>query len=411
MKRYSYFIGKSRRWWPVGLVVLIMMLVPAMMGITSSKILAQSGGTLTDGSSIAGNLTDQTRVILYNFSGEPGQLVNIQVIGTTPGMAPTISLLSPAQQQIANSNSDPFNTVGAAARLSFQLADSGTYSVLVGGTNGGYLLRFSLHPAGQSTALTLNTAVTAIFTTDAGPQTFNFSVNPGDSATLALISSNPDFVFSTQVYDGTGQLIAILSGPALKTQALVLCEATGTYQVVVGASNPAIQGNISITVSNAANGACVPAPANASPQVSSPGTNVGSAVPPANVCAATLKTNGVINLRRGPSVFHAIVGQFEPGTYMIVSGHSVDGKWYVSTDGTRQSWMQGSLVNLNGPCNNLQMVQAPPAPYTRTPLPTATPIIITATPVVITATPIILTAIPVSPTPAIVTAIAPSATP
>src|SRR5258706_5514762 len=133
-----------------------LILISVALLITSGRTAAQGGNNLTNGSIIAGTVDDQNRVALYTFNGAPGDLITAQVIGTTAGMDPTLSLLSPAQRQIVTSNDDPYNGTNDA-RISFRLTEGGTHSLLVSGTNGGYLLRFNSRA--QTTAISLTMSV------------------------------------------------------------------------------------------------------------------------------------------------------------------------------------------------------------------------------------------------------------
>jgi len=123
------------------------------------------------------------------------------------------------------------------------------------------------------------------------------------------------------------------------------------------------------------------------------------------VCVATSLREFDINLRRGPSVFHGIIGTLGPHSSLEINGKNFNGTWYVNVDNGRQAWIAANLVSLNGPCDNLPVIQGPPAPFTPTFTPTATPIVIvitsvvrpprTRTPFVVTATPIVITATPI----------------
>ena len=138
----------------IGLCFCVILLAFLLLLMRSGDVQAQGNTTLTNGSVVTGTLNDQTRIVLYNFSGKVGDLITAQVIGTTPGMTPTLSLLAPGQQHLADNNSDPYSPASLTdARISYLLTGDGTYSILVGGTNGDFVLRFASRQSSPATAL------------------------------------------------------------------------------------------------------------------------------------------------------------------------------------------------------------------------------------------------------------------
>jgi hypothetical protein len=396
----------TKRWITLAGLVIVM----AALLITSGKTAAQDSNNLSSGSIVAGTIGDQNRVNLYTFNGAPGDLMTAQVIGTTPGMDPTLSLLSPTQRQVTSSNDDPYNGTNDA-RISFRLTEGGTHSLLVSGTNGGYLLRFNLR--GQSTAipLTINAPTTLSLGPGIPPQLY--SLNVTNSFSLVVNTNTTGLAFVAQVFNPSGRLAAILGGPDTPVAEVTLCGA-GNYQVVVSASDVGGNGSVSILASPDRLGLCsgdiANPPATVAPLAFTPPPQSAT-----NVCVATSLRDFDINLRRGPSLFHGIIGTLGPRNSITISGRNLNGTWYVNVENGRQAWVAANLITLNGPCGNLLVIQAPPAPFTFTPPPTITPIIIiltatpyprTATPFVVTSTPIVITATPIiiTATPIVLTA-------
>src|SRR5687768_125737 len=91
--------------------LLLLALILAFFVAPFTLIHAQ-GNTLTYGSSTAGSITDQNRLILYSFNGNAGDVVTAYAIGVTAGLDPSISLLSPGQQPLANNDNDAFGGAG-----------------------------------------------------------------------------------------------------------------------------------------------------------------------------------------------------------------------------------------------------------------------------------------------------------
>lgn len=235
------------RWFRLALLSLLL-LVPA-----AGAALAQGGTTLTNGSVVTGTISDQSRLLIYGYSGNPGEVITAQVIGTTPGMNPTISLLSPTQQQLANNDNDPLGAVGNTnARISYRLKEAGVYSILVGGTNGQFVLQFSARAPGQATSLQIGMPATANILTGGAPQVYNFSADPAAPTVLTLSASSPNFAFAAQVYDGNGILIGLLGGPTLQTASLTVAPGSDVYEVLVGALSPTMQGSVTLLIAKGA---------------------------------------------------------------------------------------------------------------------------------------------------------------
>ena len=396
--------------------------------LVSGQAQAQGSTNLTSGSVVTGTLSDQTRLVLYSFGGKAGDLITAEVIGTSPGMNPTVSLLAPGQQQIGSNSGDPYGPAGlTTARVSALLQGDGTYSVIVGGTNGDYVLRFGSRQVNPATMLVLNTPVVTNIGAGGAPQMYVLSTTPGTGISMTFSASSAGFSFGVQVFDSGGQLVAILGGPTVQTQSLTLCANTDRYELLVSATDPRLQGTLSILAATDTSGLCSGTTvqnAGGPPPTIVP---IGStAQPPSNVCTATSIRDFEINLRRGPSTFFGIAGQLAPHASLLVAGRSSDNNWYASMDNGRTVWIAANLVALNGPCGSLPVIASPPPPFTFTPPPTQTPIIIivpatprerrrTPTPMVVTQTPIIITQTPivVTQTPFVVTAtpVPPTATP
>jgi hypothetical protein len=396
----------TKRW----ITLAGLLIVTVALLVTSGKTAAQGSNNLTNGSIVTGAIDDQNRVTLYTFNGSPGDLITAQVIGTTGGMDPTLSLLSPAQRQVVTSNDDPYNGTNDA-RISFRLTEGGTHSLLVSGTNGSYLLRFNSRP--QTAAIPLTMSATTNLSLGPGIPPQLYTLNVTNSFSLVVNTNTTGLAFVAQVYNPSGQLAAILGGPGTPIAEVTLCGA-GNYQVLVSAAEVGTTGSVSILASPDRLGLCsgniaVNAGATPAPLLYTPPPQSAT-----NICVATSLRDFDINLRRGPSLFHGIIGTLGPRNSITINGRNTNGSWYVNVENGRQAWVASNLITLNGPCSNLPVIQAPPAPFTFTPPPTSTPIIIvltatphpaTTTPFVITATPIIITA-----TPIIVTA-TPTATP
>jgi len=88
-----------------------------------------------------------------------------------------------------------------------------------------------------------------------------------------------------------------------------------------------------------------------------------------------------LNVRRGDSTFHPILGALPNGTEVELLARNAAGTWYVVPFGLSQGWVSGLYLNIAGDTSGLPVQTAPAAP------PTALPTAIPATAVPATAVP------------------------
>src|SRR5476649_1023799 len=192
-------VGNPISYHLIRLGLLLTVIAMLLLFTTFGQIGAQGSVTLVSGGSVTGTINDQTHIALYTFIGKAGDLISLQAIGTTPGMNATLSLLAPSQQQLASNASDPNSPVGLdGARVSYLLPQDGMYSVLVGGTNGDFLLRFGSRPSRPAIPLAPNVPIVATLVTGAGPQLYSLTTNPGGGVSLTF-STGPGFSYDAQI--------------------------------------------------------------------------------------------------------------------------------------------------------------------------------------------------------------------
>jgi uncharacterized protein YraI len=321
-------------------------LIAAVCLLLSGAVLAQ-GGFISYGQTVTGNLSDQSPVALYTFQGNSGDLIAVEVSTASPGLDPTVALLSPGGVPLLNNDNDPFSFNPGDAGLRFQLPETGVYSLLVGGANnsrGDFGLRLILRPS-STTPVTLADAVQIDLAT--GPQTVLVTGNPAGVTAVTLQSAPVEAAFSVEVRHPSGQTIAVFINIANAT--LTLPAAAGNYVVVVSPGAAGVQGIVSISQGPGA--VNLPAPVATEEALPAP------AAPPANVCSIT-PASGAVNVRSGPGTNFGILATIQPGQYLVVVGQNAG--WYMVTlPGGIQGWIAGSVSTLNGPCANLPQIQAP----------------------------------------------------
>jgi hypothetical protein len=124
------------------------LLIGALCLLLAGVVSAQ-GGFIAYGQSVSGSITDQTPLGFYTFQGNAGDAMTAQVSANAIGLDLTLALLSPSGLQVANNDNDPFGFNPTDARVSYQLTETGVYSLLVGAANntrGDFVLRLSQRP-------------------------------------------------------------------------------------------------------------------------------------------------------------------------------------------------------------------------------------------------------------------------
>ncbi len=358
-------LGKA----PILSRILLGVLLVVILLVSSSLGLAQ--GPITYGSSVVGSLSAEAPLGFHVFTGNAGDQINLLAVGITPNMAPAISLLGPDQQQLSSSSSDPFGTAGEV-RISYRLQTAGLYTMLI--TNaasvpGDYLLRLNGRPAVPGTTVSDQAAAVVEVAPQSPVQVFAFAANPGASTIVTVATNSPGFEFAVQWLDPSGQVAGTQSGSASQQVSLMVGPGEGVYEAHVASLTPDVPGAVTVSLGLGSTPSVqAPAPPVATEEVAPPQPSGASA--PAGVCS--VNTDGVVNLRSGPGTDYSIIGQLTAGNYLVITGMSGDGTWYMGDYFGQQAWVFTGVVGINGPCSGLPVVQTSAQPSQPSAPPTAT---------------------------------------
>lgn len=299
------------RWILIGLVLLLLAVGPV---VTHAQ-----GGMLNYGDNVQGSLSAQAPLGFYTFAGAQGDLVTATVIGLTPGLQPTVSLLNASGSQVAFSANDPITPLPNDATLTRRLSADGTYTLLVGsanfGSSGEYILFLSaeLPETGASVS---EDAPAEVEVQPATAQVFDVQANPDAPTVVNFSSQPPGFLYTVYVRNPDGQLIATLDGSIVQNSALSLAAADGVYQIRV-VPNGNVPGTVSVSVGEITPLDDVPEPVTteeaAAPQ---PVT----ATPDADACQVAVTTP--VAVRSGPSQNFDLLGELEPNVFYPLLGRS-----------------------------------------------------------------------------------------
>ncbi len=369
MNRLTFTAGKTVR--RAGLVLLLAALI-AVAGIAAAQ-----GGLIAYHSTVSGSITGEAPFVIYTFSGTVGDFVTASALSLSGELAPGLALLGPNQRQVALSESDPFGSGDpGAARLSYRLAQNGLYSLLVSSTAGGtgdFVLRLSGQPALAVPRPILQPGMPTVVNVvaDGPPQAYGFNISPDGPTTLQVRPGAQPFPFTAQVIDASGQVVAGLAGGGLQANVLTFSPGSGLFEVRLVGLDPESLGVVELLVTGGPAPITGPGPA-ATPTPAPPEATEEVTGP--TVCQVTSDLN--VNVRSGPNTNYDIVGALLRGSVLEVVGRNFNASWYVVDFNGRQGWVATSVVEVQGPCDNLPLIAEPPTP---TPVPpTATPTVLAA---------------------------------
>lgn len=252
-------------WLFIALVVGVVMLT----GVASppNRIShAQTGELLEYGASVRGSISPEAPLAMYNFNGNIGDLVHVDVRGLTNGFDPTVDLIGPDQQPLASSQYNRLAVNSRNVNIGLFLPQSGTYTLMVGGMNGttgDFVLRLQGRAPVVSTPLTYGQAVQVTVPQNAPPQFYTFDAQdcPTILSVINLSGGQPfTFPYVVKVRNQQGQDVALLRGGDAQGDRVTVAPLSGHYEVEVLSDDPALEGAITLLVSCAeAQPGCQPA--------------------------------------------------------------------------------------------------------------------------------------------------------
>jgi hypothetical protein len=347
------------------LVVLALVLSVAVFGGAS----AQEVFPVNYGVVVVGTLPSEGATAAYSFNGNLGDLVTIRVIGVTQGMDPNITLLGPAQETILMRDNDLLSPANASmATVIYRLFSTGTYTVVVGGTPGDFIMTIEAQPTAVPVILNLDVPVPLTIPFDVAPAVFAFNTDPTLPTTIHVDAEPFNLNSTIEVRDGSGQLVALLQGD-LDNACVSAAPGDELFTVTVLAE-PDATGTLTMTMSH---GPCQLGPAPAPETIVIPAPQF-IPIPIEGVCAASSINN--VNVRSGPGLQFPVIALWLARNPIQVIGRSADGFWWAVQSPWFVGWMAASVVVVTGPCDTVPVIEfsAPPPAATATPgLPAATP--------------------------------------
>jgi uncharacterized protein YraI len=328
-------------------IIVVVLALSLSFGVVTTNAQAN---TLSYGSGLPGQISAAAPLSFFSFVGTANDIVTVQVIGTTPGFSPTVSMNAPTQQQIASSSSDPFTPGNNSARLDARLPQNGSYTLLIGsltGSNGDFMIYLNGQAALAALPLTAAPVILAV-NPQTPAQTLQFAADPNAPTPVTI---QGDVGFSVSVYFQDSRLLAIFDGSVTQQVDFSVMSGSETYQIVIY-QQTTTPGSITVQLSSAGSTSTT------APTDSSSTTGTTETTPSLDLTVCNVMGNqGGINVRSGPGTNYSVIGQLQP---TIVTGYASD--WYTINYNNRTGWVYSGVVTTEGACSALSYVNPPPAP-------------------------------------------------
>ncbi len=201
------------------------------------------------GAFASNTITEETPALFYDFEGNAGDLIYVDVFALDNALNPRVELLSAAQSRLALSTDDPFQPGASDARLTYLLPETGTYTILVQAENrttGQFVMRVDTITRPDTEPLTTGVITTAALSPDLPTQAYTF--DSAEANTVSASSAVTGFGFITEVRSPDGQTLAVNSGVLLRGTTTVVAPDSGTYTIIVSAAQANQSGNVDITL-------------------------------------------------------------------------------------------------------------------------------------------------------------------
>lgn len=336
------------------------------------------------GENKTGEVTAVAPTVVYALTVVNPQLASLQVISLTPGFAPTLRIMTfdgVVQQAVPNL------TNATLIQTTTGFTTAGQYLLEVAGANGS-IGQFVLSVQGgpelpPPSPLVVGLPISSSVQPEAPFQFFSFLASPSD---VLLLNIKADNVNNATPFSGplvtlrdsttntvlastsarligsrfrlppgtTNYLLEIAHGGSPASEPFTVCLAPENGTITCPGDIPAI----SVVPTS------VLPPTLAQP---TPTPYVPPFISPTGACSVASSRGQSINVRSGPGLDFAIVGQLAPGVIAPVMARLPDSSWYQINLNGLIGWVSATVVIAGGNCTTVTVATlAPPATPTGT---------------------------------------------
>lgn len=359
--------------------LLLSLFIVLMGGLFSLPAFAQPGivTPVNIGENKTGEITAVAPTATYALTVSSPQLASLQVISLTPGFAPMLRILTfdgAVQQTVPNLN----NATLIQTTAGFSTA--GQYLLEVAGANGS-IGQFVLSVQGgpelpPPVPLVVGLPISNAVQAEAPFQFFSFLASPSDvlvlsvkadnvnnatpisgplvtlrdTATNTILASSSTRLIGSRLRIPPGTinfLVEIAHGGSPVSEPFTICLAPENGTIVCPGDVPAI----SVVPTSAL-------PPTIAPPTATP--YVPPFIPPGGPCMVASSRGQSINIRSGPGLDFAIVGQLAPGITAPVQARLPDSSWYQINLNGLIGWVSATVVIAGGNCVGVTVATLPP---------------------------------------------------
>ncbi|MCA9910648.1 MAG: SH3 domain-containing protein [Anaerolineae bacterium] len=356
---------------------------------------AQAATPISVGQNVQGELSQQQPRIEFDLTINTPQVVIIQALGLTPGLAPAFSVLTPSGIVVGtNANPDDANLIASTVNLT----ETGVYAILVERASadfGQFVL--TVQPAAPATPpipINLGQVVTDAVDTQTALRSYGFAASPTE-VIVVNVQASPGSLTGPNVTlsDAASNETLANSSARLLGVSYRLPPGSELYQVLISSSGAAVQESFTLCVGTEGGSAPCPAAVTAfappaatlAPAEPTPTGFIPINIDPNAACQVASASGAVIKVRSEPNTNSSVIGRLNPNTTAFVIGRLPDGSWYNVNLNGLIGWIATSVVIAGGQCGSLPVVaptsQATALPPQTTTTATATPMT-TGTPAV-----------------------------
>jgi uncharacterized protein YraI len=316
----------------------------ALLLVTSVVALnAQSVATLDNGTPALIRLSAEAPINILTFSGNAGDLVQVDIIGLSPQLNPRVSLQSPTQQPLTSS---ALNAGGNSASLSYRLSESGAHSLLIGGEAGDYVVSHTI--IDTSNAYNFSYGINQEVTLGTDELQVASILIPADGRATVSISAGQFRDYVVSAFDESGKHIATLSNTSYA------CLVVAPQSTLVFArTHIDVQGSVIVNV-----GADCGSGSSSGSQ-SAPSSQSGTipTAPQTGSSACVVTNGGAVNVRSDAGTNYNVIGQLSAGSTTPVTARH-NSEWVQIQSPFGYGFVSTTVVTLSGNCDNLPPTSA-----------------------------------------------------
>jgi hypothetical protein len=345
-------------------VWLLVLLVCTTIPVHAQDVLEQDHLT-------AGALTETSPTQSYLIQARAGQTLAFQVVSTTPGLGPEMTLFTavgtPVQTVINSANA-------SALEFTITLPSGGIFRLevsSVGGMPGQFvLLMQEAEPEPDDTALALDTPLEGVLLPG---EVLRYAVPPSDEARYVNVRSDvtpseESLGLLVDLLDEQGQVQAALQAQPEVSALLVPADGRAYTLLLSSGYGDAVTYLLELLLLDG------PAALTATPNIRLMPTQLAGAS--FGECRIASTQSVPVNIRRGPSTQFGAFMALEPEDSLPVTARNRNETWYQVETGREPGWVAASVTVTSGDCDDLPVETVPtptPLPPTATLTPSLTP--------------------------------------